>query len=273
MFFKNNNPFFTSIREKWDGEWRNRDFVIGFWVFLYIFLISFSRFQLPQYTYWVLPGGAIFLAGYVDHISLKNLGFWKNLLFYFPAIILLSFILVSPFLIIDAGISYWVTVLCCLSFGSFVYVKTKETLLINLIPMITAMLMVSVFIFPELLKYQPSKEIGKTIQTLEPGKPAFYSFGLSHSKRSYEFYSARLMRNFFDKSQLDNELAVGEFRLVITPAEYYNFLIEKVQGSYKYEIIENKSAYKIATPTQKFLKKRTRENSVSKIYLVKLTRL
>jgi hypothetical protein len=55
--------------------------------------------------------------------------------------------------------------------------------------------------------------------------------------------------------------------------EYYSFLIEKVQGSFKYEIIEDKLSYKIATPTQKFLKKKTRQNAASHIYLVKLTKL
>jgi len=273
LFFKTNKPFFQTITNKWKNDWRERDFVIGFWIFLFIFLISFSRFQLPQYTYWVLGGGCIFLAQNLSYFTERNFSLWKKLFFYFPSIVLLSFVFISPFIIIDTNIFYWLTSVLVLGIGIILFLKTKEIVLINLIPMYSAMLVISLFIFPELLKYQPSKQIGKIIQELEPGKSFFYSFGLSHSKRSYEFYSKRLMRNLFDKSQLEQELKTGEFRLVVTPMEYYSFLIEKVQGSFKYEIIEDKLSYKIATPTQKFLKKKTRQNAVSHIYLVKLTKL
>jgi 4-amino-4-deoxy-L-arabinose transferase-like glycosyltransferase len=272
-FLKTNKPFLLSIKNKWNEEWRKKDFVIGFWVFLFIFFISFSRFQLPQYTYWVLPGASIFLAGFVESFPRNSLGSMKNLLFHFPAALSIAFILVVPFLVIDTNLNYWITVLLCFGFGVFIYIKTKEDILINIIPMVTAMILVSLFIFPELLKYQPSKEMGQTIRKLEPNKTFFYAFGLSHSKRSYEFYSTRLMRNFFDKSQLENELQSGDFRLIITPLEYSHFLMEKVKGDYKFEILEDRPAHKIATLSQKFLKKTSRESSAKRILLVKLTKL
>lgn len=270
-FFHRKEKFFEKINI-FIKEARHKDFTIPLWIFLFLFLISFSRYQLPQYTYWTLPGVSIFLAYTWNKYLPKKDSLKRNLLIYFPSYISVGLLLIIPLLVIDTDWRYWSIVAGSLAFCYWVFVQTKELLLINLFPMQIVFLVVSLFVYPELLKYQPSKEIGKLIQQLEPNKEYFYSFGIPFSKRSYEFYSNRYMRNFYDKSQLDGELKQGEFRLVVTPMEYFNFLIDKVKEGYSYEIIQEKYAYKIATPTQKFLKKKTREKACSKIYLVKLTK-
>lgn len=57
------------------GNYSNQDFVFGFWLYLFLFLISFSKFQLPQYIFWTLPAAAVIFSGilekdfYSDHLN------------------------------------------------------------------------------------------------------------------------------------------------------------------------------------------------------------
>ncbi|EMM80103.1 dolichyl-phosphate-mannose-protein mannosyltransferase [Leptospira interrogans str. 2006001854] len=53
------------------NKYFNLDFVIGFWLFLFLFLISFSRYQLPQYIYWCLPAAAVIGSGVLESILLS----------------------------------------------------------------------------------------------------------------------------------------------------------------------------------------------------------
>lgn len=71
LFFKEGQTkgLFKNILK---NEYRDRDFVPGFWLFLFLFLIGFSRYQLPQYIYWCLPAAAVIGSGVLESILFSD---------------------------------------------------------------------------------------------------------------------------------------------------------------------------------------------------------
>ncbi|MCX8000036.1 MAG: glycosyltransferase family 39 protein, partial [Leptospiraceae bacterium] len=162
-FFQKKEKFYEKINIFFK-EASDKDFVILFWVFLFLFFISFSRYQLPQYTYWTLPGASIFLAYAWSKDLPKKDSLKRNLLIYFPSSLAIAVLLIIPFQIVDVSWKYWFVVIGSFVLGYWIYNRTQESLLINLFPLQIVFLVISLFVYPELLKYQPSKELGKLIQ-------------------------------------------------------------------------------------------------------------
>ena len=79
----------------------------------------------------------------------------------------------------------------------------KYLLSLVFLPLGCAFLMTSIIIYPEMVKYQPSSKLGATIKTMEPKMESILSFGIPRSKRSYEFYSDRLMVFELNKQNLE----------------------------------------------------------------------
>ncbi|MCB1178213.1 MAG: glycosyltransferase family 39 protein, partial [Leptospiraceae bacterium] len=268
--FIKNRPIKENLTTIWNGS-RDKNFVIGFWVFLYLFLISFSKFQLPQYTYWALPGGAIFLSGLLLRFPENTIK--SKLILSIPSIILLSSIIIIPALIIDVSYGYWILSSLLLIVGYLFYIRIKDEILLLILPVIVVFSLISFYVFPELVKFQPSKEVSKVIKQFEPDKEYIYTFGVPFSKRSYEFYSERYMRNLFRREQLRNDLKSSEqFTLVLVALEFYPFLSDRFGDEFKYEILKEYPSYKIATPKKKFLMKKTRDKELSKVFLIKIQR-
>jgi 4-amino-4-deoxy-L-arabinose transferase-like glycosyltransferase len=271
-YFKTNisKPYLKSISDLLLSK-KEGDYVIEFWVFVYLFLISFSKYQLPQYVYWILPGAAIFASDIILKITQEEWNTKKHLIFSGLSLIMLILMVIIPFKIIDVNFNY--AILPLLFVGIYIIIKneTHPYLLVTILPVVCMFSIVSMHIYPELLKYQPSKEIGKIIQEMEPEKSGFYSFGLSHSKRSYEFYSARLMKNVSDKEKFIEVLQTEGSRLIVVPEEFYIFLPNFIGDAIKLDVVKVFPAYKIATPKPSFLDKHKRAGQAKNIYLLKAT--
>ncbi|HMV80306.1 MAG TPA: hypothetical protein PKA14_20405, partial [Leptospiraceae bacterium] len=99
----------------------------------------------------------------------------------------------------------------------------------------------------------------------------FYSFGLPFSKRSYEFYSDRIIKNIADTDKFAEVLKKEGSRLVITPQEYAMFLEGYLGERFKMEMVGVYSAHKVATPTKEYLLKSKRESSAKKVLLIRVS--
>lgn len=255
------------------NEYKDIDFVIPFWVFLFLFLISFSRFPLPQYTYWVLPGAALYFGKIAEESLFRSSVERLRPSFLIAGLVYLVGYFLIPVFVADVGIVYYV-------FGAIGILLIM--LLAQLIPLEMLVTLVGATLFfssislqfyPLLTSYQPAKEFGAKIKELEPNEPVVYTFWLSNSKRSYGFYAERNFRNVYDKDKLDKLWSEKPERLLILPSEKLSQLKEFAGSEYTIEPVLERESFKVATPTVAFLKKETRGLVTKKISLVWLKKI
>lgn len=261
------------LRKIRSNEYKDIDFVIPFWVFLFLFLISFSRFPLPQYTYWVLPGAALYFGKIAEESLFRSSVERLRPSFLIAGLVYLVGYFLIPVFVADVGIVYYV-------FGAIGILLIL--LLAQLIPLEVLVTLVGATLFfssislqfyPLLTSYQPAKEFGAKIKELEPNEPVVYTFWLSNSKRSYGFYAERNFRNVYDKDKLDRLWSEKPERLLILPSEKLSQLEEFAGKEYRIEPVLERESFKVATPTVAFLKKETRGLVTKKISLVWLKKI
>ncbi len=273
QFFKK-NKFSISKFNDWriSNDFKQKDFVIEFWLFLYLFLISFSKYRMPQYSFWNIPAGAILIAPFL-YILLFQKKSTKSFYFLnFPSLISILLILIIPIVVIDVNIFYFILVGFFISIYLLINrLNSYKKIASIFIPIACLFSIVSAFVYPELLKFQPASKIGKKVIELEPNQKELLSFGVSRSKRSYEFYSNRLMIYILQKEKLFHLLEGDQKRLAVVPGDLF-FLLESYLGKeIKIEILEQFSNYKIATPQPKFLSKKFRKNIKDTVYLIRIS--
>ncbi|WP_411822246.1 ArnT family glycosyltransferase [Leptospira sp. 'Mane'] len=256
------------LRKIKDNEYKEEDFVIPFWLFLFLFLISFSRFPLPQYIYWILPAGALYFGKISEESLFTSSAKRIRPSFMIAGIVYLVSYFLLPVFVSEVGILYYVFAFLGLA---FILISAQILPLEILVTVTGASLFlsaISLVYYPLLTGYQPSHLFGKEIQKLEPGEPILYTYRISHSKRSYAFYSNRLFRNIYDSGKIEKAWEGKEKRLVVVPSEFLESLRETAGKNYEIEPILEKESYKVATPTIAFLKKESRHLVTKKISLV-----
>ncbi|EQA38675.1 dolichyl-phosphate-mannose-protein mannosyltransferase [Leptospira inadai serovar Lyme str. 10] len=264
---------FSSIR---GNLWREADFVPAFWLFVFLFLISFSKYQLPQYIYWCLPAAAVLGSGFLMNLisrednALVRSGrilTWITCAIFVLAGILLPILSVT----VDFGYIGWVLFYVVVGVALWFLSGKGERILTALVISTSFFFtLVSMYAYPLLISYQPSKEIGKIIQEVEPGKDKLLLFGVPASKRSYAFYSKRYARTLFDPDVLFEALEKDGERLIVISEKFLPSFSEFTQDKVDVDILAEFPSYKVATPEGKFFLKSKRESTVSKVYLAKI---
>ncbi|TGL65774.1 ArnT family glycosyltransferase [Leptospira sarikeiensis] len=272
-FFKEKGfGVFASIRK---NEWKEKDFVPAFWLFLFLFLISFSKYQLPQYIYWCLPAGAVIGSGFLLKLvedQTDTISFWGRALVYLTSFGFVSAGILFPILVLDVPVSYyiWVGIYIALAAFLLLYFKLEVTLGTLVLSVSFFFTLVSLYAYPLLVSYQPSKEVGEIIQEAEPGKEKFLMFGVPASKRSYAFYSKRLTRTLFDPEVLFEALQKDEERMILISEKYLPHFDEFTANRIDLDIFAEYQSYKVATPELGFFLKAKRDSLTTKVYLGKI---
>lgn len=263
--------FFRKVKE---NEYKNEDFTFVFWLFLFLFLISFSRFQLPQYIYWILPAAAVIFSGIAEKQLFDSEKRGTRFSYLIVGFLYFAFLFVIPYFVFDSFLKlYWIPILA-LGILFFILSKIPLELALPLSGSIGVFLMVSIYIYPLLVSYQPASDFGAIVQEMEPNKEIIYTYRIPSSKRSYSYYSQRLMRSIYDKNKfLDIVNSEGK-RLVIVPEAYYPSFQEFLgKSEYEYKILLSKPSYKVATPKVEFFLKNKREFITPKILLVNVKKI
>ncbi|MBI3396478.1 MAG: glycosyltransferase family 39 protein, partial [Spirochaetia bacterium] len=249
------------------------DFVIPFWVFVTLTLISFSRYQLPQYIYWFLPAAALFSAGWIEErfFSVGAQESTQRTLHILSLIVPTVFVLIAvliPIVSVDpAPAILWGLIPVALTLIALRTVPWQFAA-----PLATAALLYSVVntaLYPEIIKYQPAKAMAADIQRLEPGKEFVYVFGLSSSKRSYGLYGRRFTKSIYGPETFIKQVKAEKQRLVIVPEGYLEFFKGAIlTDEVRMEIVTRYPSYKVATPSPKFLQKKKRAAMTKDVYLI-----
>lgn len=247
------------------NQFESQYFVIPFWFFLFLGLISFSRYQLPQYIYWLLPAAAIFTSGVVEKYIENN---QKNYLFLLPYLATIVFLLLTPFSVIEFK---W-TPLILLFIISFTFLlkNYRPTLLLSIFATVLIYFNIECSLYPFLLSYQPASQVGNRIIALEPSKKEIFTYKLPSSKRSYSFYSKRLMKPLFDKMKFYKIINIEDSRLVLVPADYLEDMKNFLGDQMTFEVLESHPSYKVATPKINFFFQKERSLITKDILLVRV---
>ncbi|EPG76256.1 dolichyl-phosphate-mannose-protein mannosyltransferase [Leptospira fainei serovar Hurstbridge str. BUT 6] len=264
---------FSSVRS---NVWKEADFVPAFWLFVFLFLISFSKYQLPQYIYWCLPAAAVLGSGFLMNLisgEESRLIDWGRILTWATCALFLLAGILLPVLSVTVGFGYigWTLFYAAAATALWFLSGKKERILSALIISTSFFFtLVSVYAYPLLISYQPSKEIGKIIQEAEPNKDKLLLFGVPASKRSYAFYAKRFARTLFDPDVLFEALNKDGERLIVVSEKFLPSFSEFMQDKVDVDILAEFPSYKVATPEGKFFLKSKRESVVSKVYLAKI---
>ncbi|RHX80954.1 ArnT family glycosyltransferase [Leptospira yasudae] len=280
-FFKDGNGK-TVFQNILKNEYKDGDFVLGFWLFLFLFLISFSRYQLPQYIYWCLPAAAVIGSGFFESLLIgfkdrKEGGAVVKVgqaLLLFTAGAFLATVFILPSISIQVGWEYLILPLIYLAVFLWVYFQSgKEGRLLAswIFPVSLFFSIVSLYLYPMLTSYQPSKEIGTFIRENEPGKEKLFLFGVPASKRSYAYYSQRISRTLFDPAILVEAIQKDGQRYLIVQDKWVPKMDEFFGKDVQFETVREFPSYKVATPEGKFFLKAQREKVVGKVILMKAT--
>ncbi|MDI7196499.1 ArnT family glycosyltransferase [Leptospira santarosai] len=281
LFFKEGQTkgLFKNILK---NEYRDRDFVPGFWLFLFLFLIGFSRYQLPQYIYWCLPAAAAIGSGVLESILFSDKNSKKrgsidtvflNLLLFTAAFFLIT-IFILPFISIRVGWSY--LILPSIYLGIFLGIffrsdREIKRLAYWIFPVSLFFSIVSLYLYPMLTSYQPSREIGAFIRENEPNQEKLFLFGVPASKRSYAYYSRRISRTLFDPAILIDAVRKEGQRYVIVQDKWVSKMDEFFGKDLQFETVKEFPSYKVATPEGKFFLKEQRDRIVGKVIVMKAT--
>jgi hypothetical protein len=264
----------------WKNEFKNKDFTIGFWLFLFLFLISFSRFQLPQYIYWCLPPAAILGSGYLESLlnsiqERKQSKYYFSLpfiLFLFTAVLFLGATIAIPILSIELEWHFFILPILFSLILVRIYKKSSLPVFYLAFVLCSISLFfstVGLYVYPMLTSYQPAHEVGDYLRVHEPNKERLFLFGIPASKRSYAYYAQRYTKTLFDKELFENSLKKDGERFLLVQDSWESKMNDFFGNGIVFEKIQSFPAYKVATPELKFFLKSSRGKVTNSVILFK----
>ncbi len=245
------------------------------WVFLVLVLLSFSKFRLPQYIFWLIPGAAI-LAGDWFVFSLD-----KKVLhsFYIIPTILLVFLILLPFYTGEPfKFLFYLTLFFVLILLFLFYHTDTYAMLYVLFSFGLFYSYVVSSLYPMLVSYQPASKIARIIFQLEENqtysKKVLYTHGIPFSHRSYAFYTKRITRPYIlKKEQFIEELNQEKKKLILVEGIFLESFKEEIKNQFS-EITINVVAkfpyYKVSRPSWEFFNKNKRQKMLKYVYLLDL---
>ncbi len=282
-------PFLISLRWKWNqilGQKplnekikaiyeliNKKDISLYLWSFLVLFLLSFSRFKLPQYVFWTIPAFSIIAGNLID----SNYEKLKNLRIHFVIIFFVIFFLTGFYLYSKLSVSKFVLfIFACFI---FFFVLSKDLFLVSLFSFILAYSYIASVLYPYLISFQPSSKISRILLETDPStflkQEYLYTYGISFSNKSYPFYSKKLTKEYlFNKENFQKDLEKNEILWIVI----HEFFLESLQKEFnekhiKIEIFERFPSLKISKPKIEYFHPQKREKHIQYVYLVKISKI
>lgn len=259
----------TPLRSWWE-EVFSRDRTLWLWVFLTLFFLSFSKFRLPQYLFWLVPGASLIAAYWYEENDEKN-----AFLFYSTSLLFLVFLVALPFF---TGEFYKVTFFAVLVFLVMAFlgfrlfrIDRDRVILYSLSSTALFYLYVVTSLYPMLIQYQPAGRIAGRIPPKKEKEEVLYTMGIPMSHRSYAFYTQRYIRPLEVKKEkfLETLSRKKEDYVVVHEQALPVFLQEF--GNLQVEILGKYPSYKVSRPGWEFFDKEKRNSLVHYVYLCKVT--
>ncbi|MBX3240172.1 MAG: glycosyltransferase family 39 protein [Chitinophagaceae bacterium] len=230
--------------------------------------LGLSKYQLPHYIYVVLPFIALITAKMIDAM------FWQN---KFPRLrklltplqwIICAAMIILPVLILcfvfPGGIWPWVAPIGSLLIALLLLFNkqvNKKVFQVSLMLVIGLNIFLSVWFYPNLLKYQAGNTAGRFVSSNRVSEDKFFRYRFLGNDWSLNFYSKRIVQ---DVSRFDG-LESGTYLLTMEEG-----LDEINESGRPFEIAFQGLDFKVSILTAKFLNKERRESQCKKYFVVLL---
>ncbi|MEO6166596.1 MAG: glycosyltransferase family 39 protein [Chitinophagales bacterium] len=245
-------------------------FALGGFLLPFIAL-SLSHYKLPHYIFVVYPLCAVFTAGFIcgNENLYYNLFRWLrflqlavSILLIAGAVFLSSYIFPSPHLLV------WIVTLFLVLMVLHFFFRSKSSLEQLIAPaamaIITVNFLFSAHVYPALLKYQFGSEMAAIVKKENiPVNQLYFYKCYSHS---FEFYAKTIVPALHE-NELDEKKKLENNCWIIGGEDLLKELKkENLQPQQQFEVND----YSVSLLTITFLNPETRQESLKKMYLVKL---
>jgi 4-amino-4-deoxy-L-arabinose transferase-like glycosyltransferase len=269
----------TSLFRRAAFWWRDRRLpgaihrIVVWWFLLTFGVISLSTYKLPQYLYPLTPPAALLAAEELERLSVVAAARWRRvflglggLTVLFVAIVLLSAF--PP----DAPASYgWVGASSAFLVLSVWWTKrlgSSDGVVVS-IPLSVAVLLAFLagYLQPEMLQFQPSRELGEIVRSLEP-KESLIPTVFAPPQHAMAFYARRDTR-YMSLEELAEWFPRDRRRLVLFGPE--GDLATVSERGFAVEVIAESPLYATSRPSIRFLSSKTRPEVVKRLRLAWVT--
>lgn len=228
---------------------------------LIFFALSLSSYKLPHYIFVIFPFAAIITADFINSLTdrkARNLSKIQfGIMWIFWLVMPVAFMLFFPLRSIGLLIS--LVILFVLFLYAFIKIKKpiQKVYIPSAITFVAFNLMLAIYFYPNLLSYQGSTQAGKYAH--EQGID-FYRY----NERTHSLvFSSRKMRPAVSNKDLET-LPSGA--VLYTNEDGYDVLRRKVSS----RVLKSFDDYEVTKITLPFLRKKTREGRLKKVYLIEL---
>lgn len=243
----------------------NKEYVSLFGFLLPLIALSTSRFKLPHYVFPIFPFAAIITADFIcNKLPLYKVTFKGMKVFQFSLnmLLLVAVAVAFSFFFTPNSISIFILVAGMLGY-IFLYVKSESLNLkwyhSHLFAFGVFGLLMSVYFYPNLLKYQFSSQMGKDLASAKYEGKMIYRFGIYD--RSFGFYTLNKIP-LIEKSEI-GDLASGA--ILAATAESLQEIDTLVQT--EFDTLATYNAYPVTQLNPEFLLKKSRDQKLKKTYL------
>jgi 4-amino-4-deoxy-L-arabinose transferase-like glycosyltransferase len=251
-------------------SWSRKEFISISGFTLVIIALSLSKYQLPHYIFVVFPLAAIMVGEYLFKMQQNT----KQAKVFSVLQLIACAVLVAlggflQYAFMEGNIWSLIALTVVTGAVAVVFIKRKDVILLSTAGIIGFNLLLNTFYFPAILKYQPAGDFGRYIKQNKDAETGFamYHFVLDFSTA---FYSQEkdipMIWNFEDLKKF----FTGHKKLLLISDAYG--LEELQQNGQPYEIIEERSFFRVARMNIQFLLPATRNEVCPKVYLIRLTK-
>lgn len=256
------------IRKKFSLQANDEIITISGFLLTYCSL-AISKYQLPHYIYVVLPLIAVSTAKSINNILSKRSATGIKIIFSSFQYLVLAILILAPFAILKsvfpaAVLWPWLMVLIGIILTVIIWVlSSTENRLIN--TSVTVILSINCFLslwfYPQLLKYQAGNVIGRYITDQNIKKENFFLYKYTGSARNIHFYSKRIV-TAVDSLQ---QVLPGTYLLTMQDG-----LMDIKASGRSFQLIKKGEDFHVTSLTGKFLNSKTRSETTRIYYLIKM---
>ena len=243
-------------------------FVYPIW-FIF-FIMGFSKFKLPHYMLPTYPFTAIFLAYWLQTISVDAIKKWNIAQNIQYALLILAGIILNYFAfpVERFGLTFLYTFIFFI-----VILKLRKSIetsskLVNKGVFVTILFWIAFNsnFFHHLLSYQAGQTLAIKSKELKIEDNNLYLFGELDTPYSFDFYS-KYIHQFINFETLEKQKNENKPIFLYIEEKDLKILQEK---KYNFKILAKQKDYRITRLTGEFINPRTRNSVLSYVYLVKV---
>ena len=269
ILWRSFNTIVDIVKRRKKQEWLTLGgFILPFIAF------SMSSYKLPHYIFVLYPFAAIMTAEFLLRLLFEKPKWWSKILVVIQTIVIIGIATVSILMLTVVfptnNILIWGVFIALIGI-SVAALLSKEyinkVVLSSALAIIAANWVMNTHFYPELFKFQPSKAAAQWVEENNIPKDRIL-LTVSYSAFSFEYYADHTF--YVATTDRLTELGDSGEAFYIYVSDNY---LPKIQTQYEHaEVLATFPAFHISMLTWEFLNPKTREEQLSKQYIVKISR-